>query len=206
LIVTINIFEGARRIALLAAVLATFGTLVALATNDPYVSIGYSIAHPSGTFKRQTERCSSEAGNHSFTTKTRTGKQVSIDLCLLTMSFGERGEQLVPYKLDENGMVWGAAYYSKEVSQYKRQLENRFIFSPEEDDFAEKEISWSYWINVKEGLLYLAIGLAIFGGFVWAIGWIVRGFLGIPRGMDRRPSEIKQGIQTNGPISGGSAA
>lgn len=29
-------------------------------------------------------------------------------------------------------------------------------------------------------LLFLAIG-------TWTIGWVVRGFLGIPRGMDRRP-------------------
>jgi hypothetical protein len=37
------------------------------------------------------------------------------------------------------------------------------------------------------GLGYLVAELAIFAGVVWAIGWIARGFLGILRGMDRRP-------------------
>jgi hypothetical protein len=30
-------------------------------------------------------------------------------------------------------------------------------------------------------------GLAFIGGFTVATGWIVRGFMGIPRGLDRRP-------------------
>jgi hypothetical protein len=203
--VAINIFEGSRRIALLVAGLATLGTLVALVTNDPYVSIDYSIARPGGSFSRQSENCPSDAGKHYFTTETRTGKRVSIDLCLLTMPFGEKDKQLVPYKIDEKGMVWGAASYSSEVSEYERQLEKRFVLSPEDNNFAEKEISQRYWKDFKEGLLYLVIGLTIFGCFVWAVGWIVRGFLGIPRGMDRRPSEAQQGIQPDGPASGGSA-
>ena len=202
----INIFEGSRRIALLTAVLATLGTLAVLINQDPYVSINYSIAHPDGTFQRETEDCPSDAGKDYFTTETRSGKRVSIDLCLLTMSFGDKGEHLVPYKRDEKGMVWGAPSYSTEVSEYEKKLENRFSLSPEDNEFASKEISRRHWKSVEEGLLYLAIGLAIFGAFVSAVGWIVRGFLGIPRGMDRRPGEAQQGAKADGPAGGGPAA
>jgi hypothetical protein len=34
---------------------------------------------------------------------------------------------------------------------------------------------------------YLVAGLAAFAGVVWTFGWMARGFLGIPRGMDKRP-------------------
>lgn len=43
--------------------------------------------------------------------------------------------------------------------------------------------------NWLESLGYLVAGLAIFWMFVCAIGWIARGFAGIPNGMDYRPRE-----------------
>lgn len=183
-----NIFEGSRRLALLAGGLATVGTLIGLATNDPYVPVSYSISHPKGAFQRTTESCPSEAGRHYFTTRSRSGKRVSINLCLLTMPFGDDKRQLVPYKVDEKNMTWGAASFSSEVSNYERELEARFALPVQDNDWIEKEISTQYWKNWKEGLGYLGIGLAIFAGFVWVVGWIVRGFMGIPHGMDRKPS------------------
>ncbi len=38
-----------------------------------------------------------------------------------------------------------------------------------------------------EGALYALGGLIFLWGFSWAVGWIVRGFMGIPKGHDRRP-------------------
>lgn len=183
-----NIFEGSRRLALLAGGLATVGTLIGLGTYDPYVPIYYSISHPKASFQRMTQSCPSDAGRHYFTTSSQSGKRVSIDLCLLTMPFGNDKRQLIPYKFDEKNMVWGAASYSSEVSGYERELEARFTLPAQDNDWIEKEISARYWKNWMEGLGYLAIGLAVFAGFVSAVGWIARGFMGIPRGMDRRPS------------------
>jgi hypothetical protein len=184
---TFNMFEGARRIALLIGGVAVAGSLVALVTYDPYVSVQYSIAHPSGTFLRMQESCPSEAGRHYFTTKTSTGQSVSVDLCLLSMSFGKDNTRLIPYRVDEQGMIWGAASYSSEVSDYGRRLEGRFKLSGGDEEALKKEISRRYRENWMSGLGYLVAGLVIFAGVVWAIGWIARGFLGIPRGMDRRP-------------------
>lgn len=184
----VNIFEGSRRIAYLAGGLATAGTLIVAATYDPYISVGYSIAHPRGSFMRMKEACPTEAAQHYFAATSPSGKQVSIDLCLLTMSFGKNYDQLVPYKIDEKNMVWGAARYSNEVSAYERELEARFVLPAEDNEWLEKEISRRYWDNWKESLSHLGIGLAMFAGFVWAVGWITRGFMGIPRGMDRKPS------------------
>ena len=181
----INVFEGARRIALLIGGVAIAGTLISLATDDPYVSVKYSIAHPNGAFVRMQESCPSDASRHYFTSKISTGESVSIDLCLLAMTFDNA--RLIPYKIDKEGMTWGAASYSSEVSDYERMLEGRFKLPAGDEDALKKEISRRYRENWISDLGYLVAGLAIFAGFVWAVGWITRGFLGIPRGMDRRP-------------------
>ncbi|WP_124945562.1 hypothetical protein [Sulfurirhabdus autotrophica] len=183
-----NIFDGSRRIAYLAGGLATAGTLIFAATYDPYISVDYSIARPRGSFQRMKGACPSEAARHYFTTTSSYGKQVSIDLCLFTMPFGKNNDQLVPYKIDEKNMVWGAGSYSSEVSAYERELESRFVLPAEDSKWLEKEISHRYWDNWKESLKNLGIGLAIFAGFVWVVGWITRGFMGIPQGMDKKPS------------------
>lgn len=183
----INIFEGARRIALLIAGAATLGTVIGLFTYEPYTPIAYSIAYPTGPFVRMEDTCPSDASMHYFTAKTSTGKKVSVNLCISAMSFGKNGERLIPYKVDEQGMIWGAASYSSEVSAYERRLEERFKIPLGDEEQIAKEISRRYRENVMEGFGYLVAGLAIFGGVVWAIGWIARGFLGIPRGMDKRP-------------------
>ena len=183
-----NIFEGSRRLAYLAGGLAAAATLIFAATHDPYISIDYSIAHPRASFQRLQESCPTRAGQHYFTTTSASGRRVSIDLCLLTMPFGEKNEQLVPYRTDEKGMVWGAASYSSEVSVYKSELEARFVLPAEDNEWLEKEVSSRYWDNWKESLRNLGIGLGMFAISVSAIGWIIRGFIGIPRGVDRKPS------------------
>ncbi len=183
-----NIFKGCRRLALLAGGLATVGTLIAIGTNDPYVSVSYSISHPKGSFQRMIKPCPSEAGHHYFTTTSSSGKHVSINLCLLTMPFGEDKRYLIPYRVDEKNMIWGAETYSSEVSNYEKELEARFILPAQDNNWIENEISSQYWKNWRKGLRYLSISLALYAGFVWAVGWIARGFMGIPHGMDKKPS------------------
>lgn len=183
----INIFEGSRRIALLIAGLATVGTVIILFTYEPYMHIKYSIAQPNDPFVRVESPCPSDARSTYFSAKTSTGKEVSVTLCIMAMSFGKNGERLIPYKIDEQGMIWGAASYSSEVSAYEQTLEERFKIPLEDEEQIKKEISQLYRKNMMAGFVYLVAGLAIFAGLVWAIGWIMRGFLGIPHGMDKRP-------------------
>jgi hypothetical protein len=38
------------------------------------------------------------------------------------------------------------------------------------------------------GFIWLPIGLAVLWALTWTVGWIVRGFLGIPHGQDRKPA------------------
>jgi hypothetical protein len=187
--VRLNVFEGARRIALVAGVVATVGTLIGLIIHEPYSSLSYTVAHPNGPFIRSDEQCPSEGGTHYFTAMTTKGQSVSVNLCMLPKPFGDKGELLIPFKVDENGMVWGTRTYSREMSAYERRIEGQFKLPRSDEQEIIKKISHEYRENFMSGLGYLAIGLAVFAGLVWITGWIMRGFLGIPRGQDSRLAE-----------------
>jgi hypothetical protein len=184
----INLFEGARRIALIAAGLVTTGTAIALIVQQPYQSTTYLVESPDSPFKRIDDSCPSDAAKHYFTAKTSTGKEVNVHLCILAMSFGEKEDRLIPYKIDERG-VWGDRSYSSNVTAYEKTLETRFKVPIGDEEAITKAISQRYRENLTKGFAYLVAGLAIFAAIVWAIGWIARGFLGIPRGMDTRPDQ-----------------
>ncbi len=104
-----NIFEGARRTALLISGIAIAITLTALFANDPYVSVRYSIANPNDAFVKMQDSYPSDARLHYFSSKTSAGKDVSIHLCLLTMDFDKNNSRLIPYKIDEQGRIWGGS-------------------------------------------------------------------------------------------------
>lgn len=182
----INAFEGARRIAVILAALATIAVLIVTGTSDPYLSIDYRVSSPNSLPTKTEEACPPSSGRHYFSTKTPNGRSVGIDLCLLTMPFGKDSQQLVPYKIDQGGMVWGAAIYSNEVDAYERELEKRFVLPSSDAQWADNELSKRYRQNWLQSLGYLAVGLIAFWVFVWCIGWVVRGFAGIPRGKDSR--------------------
>ncbi|MGH8061518.1 MAG: hypothetical protein ACREO7_05835 [Pseudoxanthomonas sp.] len=185
----INVFEGARRIALILAALATIVVLLVTGTSDPYLSVDYHVSRPNSPPVKTDEPCPTNAGRHYFSTKTPNGHSVGIDLCLLTMPFGKDSEQLVPYKIDQAGMIWGAASYSNDIDAYEREIEKYFELPSPDAQWADHEISKRYRDNWLQSLGYLAIGLAAFWVLVWCIGWIVRGFAGIPRGKDSRQSD-----------------
>ena len=278
----INIFEGARRIALLLGGGAAVITTLVAFNQDAYYHAQYSLAAPNAPFKKTDSDCQSEGHTIYFDHKTSSGKKVSVSLCLEPMTFtnkntdaellkrraelvakqkqsqkeklqnqlaalvaqqkagegekkgsktmatdaellreraklasysdeellkeraklvaeqkaGERGyiasagkeeTELIPYKTDADGMTWGAKPYSTEISIYETQVKKRFTMTATDEEASNKKAAKQWRSQFADGMGYLVAGLAIFGAFVWATGWIVRGFLGIPRGMDRRP-------------------
>ena len=182
--VRINVFAGARRVALLLTVVAVIATITVLATTTPYVSINVRIENPLAPFVVTDAPCPKLSAKDYFTTKIDESHSVGVDLCLPPMDF--KGQQLIPYKVDADRMVYGAESYSDEVQEYERALQARFQLSPADLKAVKRKIAERTKQAWKDGLLYLAIALAIFWFAVWAIGWVVRGFVGIPLGKDHR--------------------
>ena len=186
----INIFEGARRIALFLAGGAAVITLLVTLNQDAYYNATYSLAAPNAPFIKTDGDCPSEGRTIYFDHKTSNGKLVSVSVCLEPMTFTNSNKEeteLIPYKTDADGMTWGARSYSSEISSYETQVQKRFTMTKTDEEFSIKEAAKKWRSQFSEAMGYLAAGLAIFGAVVWVIGWIVRGFLGVPHGMDKRP-------------------
>ena len=185
-----NVFEGSRRIAYLAGIIAVIITLFSAITHEPYVTITYGVISPKPLIIKMSRECPSDAGQVFFQSKSQSKRLVSVELCLLTQEFGdgENKAQLIAYKVDGNGMVWGNTEYSDDVSIYKKRLEAQFVIPEQDNRWIEDKASDLYWGKWKESILGLVLGLAIYSAFVWAVGWIVRGFMGIPYGMDKKPN------------------
>ena len=78
--------------------------------------------------------------------------------------------------------------YSSEVIKYGREVAARFSLSPDGMKDAEQAV-WDARIKQwKEALQFASGGAAFLWAAVTGIGWIVRGFMGIPRGKDTRPA------------------
>ena len=85
-------------------------------------------------------------------------------------------------------MLYGEPYWSSNLNPYMRDYVSKYQLTPEQDKYYEQIAKDRYWDNWKSSLTTLFMGLAAFWVAVFATGWIVRGFFGIPKGMDKSPS------------------
>ena len=182
-----NIFEGARRLALLAGGIATLITAVTWYNSDTYLNVNYEIIQPGMSYHRlDTDSCPEEGTHQSIKVTTNKGNPVWIYLCLVPMTFKD-GAKLIPYKVDANGLVWGATRFSKEVEEYRKTLEKTFKIPDEHQAEISELLAQARRKEFFDTFGNLTIGLGLFAVFVFLVGWIVRGFMGIPSGMDHRP-------------------
>lgn len=181
----INVFAGGRRLAVLAAIAVSGLTIAAIAFNTPYLTRQYSVRWPGAALVVDDTQCPEE-GRTRYFTRYLPGGTVGVELCLRPMAFDDGQRLLVPFKTDGKGYFWGNEPYSPDVQIYSERLEKDFQISGAELTEVEALLKSAYWKKARETLGYLLVGLAVFWLCVWAVGWIVRGFLGIPVGKDQR--------------------
>lgn len=77
--------------------------------------------------------------------------------------------------------------YSSEVRTYAGRVAAGFALSNDDSKEAERRL-WSARVEQwKQAAQVMLVGLIVGWGLVALVGWVVRGFMGIPRGADRRP-------------------
>jgi hypothetical protein len=86
-------------------------------------------------------------------------------------------------------MMWGNDPYSPEVINYTAAYSLRYELSQD-----QKELINSKWRSERWEQVRMGVGFAVGGWFaLWiaasVVGWIVRGFFGIPAGRDSRPTD-----------------
>lgn len=239
--VTLNVFEGARRVALAIGVVWTLGCLAVAVFSEPYTSFSLAVASP-GARPELTEGCGRDDAREYVISEVAPGKSIGVTLCF-TAHQADDGRMLVPYenrtedirlpdgtiirnvpttlsrpeliaKLKANGFdvskyefdvsklgalggkpwepqrvrYWRMnSAYSSEVSAYAKGVADKFALAAVERNAAEQRLSDARLKQWREVMQVLFGGLVVGWILTAGIGWIARGFMGIPRGQDRRP-------------------
>lgn len=181
----VNIFEGARRISLLIGALWVVGWGAHAVFSEPYSRVTYSVLWLGVPFVSGV--CPDDAAAEYINRKTPWGEDVNVELCFLA-SETDNGEMLVPYADAGEGKAWMGRKYSTEVQQYTESVARKFQLTPEGIEAFESIQRKALLEQWGVAAMSLFGGLAVGWAVVAAIGWIVRGFMGIPRGQDMHPT------------------
>lgn len=65
-------------------------------------------------------------------------------------------------------------------------VKNTMVLSQADEEWIDEQWWEIWWERVWDGVLVLAVGIVFLWVLIWSTGWIVRGFLGIPRGQDQK--------------------
>lgn len=94
--VAINVFAGARRIALAVAVAWALGWLAYALFAEPYVSLTYSVS-TFGAEPMPADRCEPRDGSKYTTVETPKGERINVTVCFIA-SRADNGNYLIPYR------------------------------------------------------------------------------------------------------------
>jgi hypothetical protein len=197
-----NIFEGARRISKIVAAIWIIGWIVgAYYTYEsvkPTVNVTYKITGFKETPIRIMEECSPDSIMNYVDMKTKSGTKVLVKLCrekpriselmALAKNLEEEGDiKLAGRALDK---IYNLFISKKPNSTEIAQLEAALAKADANGDTDEAWIDNQGKSLVQKQIgreAMVAIGSILFlWVFTWAIGWIVRGFMGIPKGQDNK--------------------
>lgn len=214
----INIFEGARRIAKIFAAVWVMGWVVAAFFVSPSVDVRYMITFPGKPPVRMVEECPSNSATEYMYKKTTSGTEARIEVCFLALTAEDgtsiipivSKEELnqIAKKADAKGdrnavdtilvilegmeaqrtIIWGKEKYSPEVSQYTKRIEALFAIPQDDEEWIDGQWRVQFLKELGQGSFVAMSGLVFLLVFTWGIGWIIRGFMGIPRGKDRKES------------------
>ncbi len=180
-----NIFEGSRRIAKLIGACIAVGFIVGGLHLSPTVDVNYKIQSVGSTPIQSLEECPEDSRTKTKRTYTRKHTILNITLCFLADTNVDN-QRVIPFKEVLGEGWWGGKKYSFEVEEYTSKVSDSFSI-PISDEAALDAQYWKVLLkDLAVGSMVALASLVSFWGFTWAVGWIVRGFLGIPRGMDQK--------------------
>jgi hypothetical protein len=181
--VRVNVFAGGRRIAVvLALLLAIATTAFAFIANDPGPSATYAV-HADGSYSVATE-CNFV---NDATTPAEAGHLLGLVPIEVRLCFkgtpDANGRMSIPYRASD-GTTWLNVEYDPAVQAYIKKYTAEF--HPPQDGL--DNLRNSAWHGLYLQSRYALGTFLATCAVVWivssVIGWIVRGFLGVPRGKD----------------------
>jgi hypothetical protein len=194
----LNVFEGARRILMAFSGIWVVGwvtfAIVRAPEEPPYLS--YSIAGPGQPMIR-TAGCEAYAEIRNTSALTPKGYKIGVHLCFKTQmhrtNLWEEREFLIPYVAASSGTATSPSAVAlgrleeDDVKAYLAAVIKGFVLPADgikEADQLSLDTRLDPW---KQAIASIGLGLVVVWTSAILIGWVIRGFMGIPRGKDARP-------------------
>ncbi|WP_165971623.1 hypothetical protein, partial [Cupriavidus sp. L7L] len=138
-----------------------------------------------------SDSCDAEDRSNWKTIETKKGRTVHVTLCFVALKATD-GTYFIPTEGDPSTQQFrGRPKYDEEVGTYTEAVSSRFAL-PKADEEALEKLYWpEKWKQITDGSRWAAGGILAIWFAAMIVGWIVRGFMGIPWGRDRRPDEQK---------------
>lgn len=182
-----NIFSGSRRVAVIIAAIWVTGALVVNIDTTPSISLQYEVPYFGATPIHQKERIyrSEEAFESGYKEVGGIEEAVTVSMYFLASSASD-GRMLIPYQWN-NGRILMNSRYDSDVKAYTEKVVSDFNVDAPGAEEAHQQHKQKIWQGFVDAATYAISGLVIWWLSVAVIGWIVRGFLGIPFGKDSKP-------------------
>ena len=97
---------------------------------------------------------------------------------------------LIPFP-SEGGTWWMNSSHSESVITDTKQVADSFTFAAKQGKLIDEQSGPLRWKGIREAGSVLVGWLVFLGLGTLVVGWIVRGFFGIPAGMDFKPEKAK---------------
>jgi hypothetical protein len=193
--VKINVFEGARRVGLIIAGLWVLAWAIAAVVYwNQTIHVRLVVPGPDepAQLLEANASCGRDDATELITLTTQAGTKVFGSLCFKAHE-AQDGRMLIPFrqgdvaKGENPSRWWMGAMFDPDIRRYTERTAKNFRLTPSDEKWIDARV-WPERIEAaKTGMAAMFGGLAFMWGLAWAIGWVVRGFLGIPRGRDTKP-------------------
>ena len=189
-----NIFEGSRRIGKLTASGIAVGFLIAFAYDNPEpVSVSYLITDGK-TPPARVDKCDLTSVQENRERTFTNNRRINVALCFkskrqVLLEAEKRGslplkEQDLITEARRRGLLFDLE--TAVPTDFMSATWSSFTI-PESDEGYISRLGWLQTAK-SAGIYFLGLlaSLLGFGAFTWVVGWIVRGFMGIPQGKDSK--------------------
>jgi len=183
----VNLFEGARRVLRLLQALWIIGAaIIVWNSTSPYPSLELDVQSPFSAPVRGAGACSLPDQLESVSRWTANGTNAFVWLCFRASKSSD-GRMLIPFRWDDRPqgkMWWGEQAFSPHVSEYVTTYSKDYKLTTEHEAWIDSESRKQRFKQIWVGLGVAVGGCLVLTVAAFIVGWIVRGFLGIPSGHD----------------------
>ena len=183
---TVNVFEGCRRIGYALQLLVVVMGLGLIAIDEPYIVAQFNTTGPDAPFTLANDDAyCGHANALEVVSDADLGdnRQVSIRLCFLAKE-AESGCMMVPYKKDPRGTTASGTYNTQSVITYTAARAEKFELTPEDRAALLEHWHEERGANIRDGLITLFLSWLSLFVAIKMLGWIARGFLNLKPGQD----------------------